>query len=75
MKGETKDQRFKRIVQKRVQNVLDSLRSCLIAQISGCMNGMKNSSTKYGQLSIKKWSVVRQALKMLNQMNSNYNPK
>lgn len=27
MKGETKEERFKRVVEKRVQRVLDSLRS------------------------------------------------
>lgn len=33
MKGESKDERFKRVVQKRVQNVLDSLR-----RLSQCSN-------------------------------------
>ena len=33
MKGETKEERFKRIVEKRVQRVLDSLRS-----LSQCSN-------------------------------------
>ena len=33
MKGETKEERFKRVVQKRVQNVLDSLR-----RLSQCSN-------------------------------------
>jgi len=33
MKGETKEARFKRVVQKRVQNVLDSLR-----RLSQCSN-------------------------------------
>ena len=33
MKGETKDERFKRVVEKRVQNVLDS-----IIRLSQCSN-------------------------------------
>ena len=33
MKGETKEERFKRVVQKRVQNVLDSMR-----RLSQCSN-------------------------------------
>ena len=33
MKGETKEERFKRVVQRRVQNVLDSLR-----RLSQCSN-------------------------------------
>jgi hypothetical protein len=33
MKGETKEERFKRVVQKRVQNVLDSVR-----RLSQCSN-------------------------------------
>ena len=33
MRGETKEERFKRIVEKRVQRVLDSLRS-----LSACSN-------------------------------------
>lgn len=33
MKGETKEDRFKRVVQKRVQNVLDSIR-----RLSQCSN-------------------------------------
>ncbi|MFC1538926.1 hypothetical protein ACFL6H_05840 [Candidatus Latescibacterota bacterium] len=33
MRGETKEQRFKRVVEKRVQRVLDSLRS-----LSQCSN-------------------------------------
>ena len=33
MKGETKEERFKRVVQKRVQNVLDGLR-----RLSQCSN-------------------------------------
>ena len=33
MKGETKEERFKRVVEKRVQNVLDSLR-----RLSQCSN-------------------------------------
>ncbi|MFC1560961.1 hypothetical protein ACFL4V_00635 [Candidatus Latescibacterota bacterium] len=33
MKGETKEQRFKRVAEKRVQNVLDSIR-----KLSQCAN-------------------------------------
>ena len=33
MKGETKEQRFKRVAEKRVQNVLDSIR-----KLSQCSN-------------------------------------
>ena len=51
MKGETKDQRFERVVQKRVQNVLDSLR-----RLSQCSN---KRMYEWNEEQLKKiWSAV-----------------
>ncbi len=56
MKGETKESRFKRVVQKRVQNVLDSLR-----RLSQCSN---KRMYKWSDEQLKKiWSAIDKELK------------
>jgi hypothetical protein len=57
MKGETKEERFKRVVQKRVQNVLDSLR-----RLSQCSNKRMYS---WDEEQLKKiWAAVDKELKL-----------
>ena len=56
MKGETKEDRFKRIAEKRVQRVLDSLRS-----LSQCSN-KRMYNWNEGQLK-KMWNAIEKALK------------
>lgn len=56
MKGETKELRFKRIAQKRVQRVLDSLRS-----LSQCSN-KRMYQWEEGQL-VKIWNAIDDELK------------
>ena len=56
MKGETKEERFKRVVQKRVQNVLDSLR-----RLSQCSN-KRMYEWKEEQLK-KIWAAIDKELK------------
>jgi hypothetical protein len=56
MKGETKEDRFKRVAQKRVQNVLDSLR-----RLSQCSNKRMYS---WDNVQLKKiWSAIDDELK------------
>ena len=55
MKGETKGQRFKRIVEKRVQRVLDSIRS-----LSHCSN--KRMYEWNDEQLQKIWSVINKEL-------------
>lgn len=56
MKGETKETRFKRIVEKRVQRVIDSLRS-----LSQCSN---KRMYNWNNEQLKKiWSAVDSAVK------------
>ena len=55
MKGETKKDRFKRVGEKRVQNVLESLR-----KLSQCSNG-KLYEWEEKQLS-KIWNVIEKDL-------------
>ena len=56
MKGETKEERFKRVVQKRVQNVLDSLR-----RLSQCSN---RRMYKWNDEQLKKiWVAIDKELK------------
>ena len=68
MKGETKEERFKRVVQKRVQNVLDSLR-----RLSQCSN-----KRMYGwndeQLT-KIWSAIDKELKSCKEGFANAEPE
>lgn len=56
MKGETKEQRFKRIAEKRVQRVLDSLRS--LSQTSN-----KRMYQWNDQQMKKIWAVIDEELK------------
>lgn len=56
MKGETKEERFKRIAEKRVQRVLDSLRS-----LSQCSN--KRMYNWYEEQLKKIWNAIERALK------------
>ena len=56
MKGENKEERFKRVVQKRVQNVLDSIR-----RLSQCSN---KRMYKWNENQLKKiWSAIDYELK------------
>lgn len=56
MKAETKEERFKRVVQKRVQNVLDSLR-----RLSQCSN--KRMYSWNDEQLMKIWSAIDKELK------------
>lgn len=57
MKGETKEDRFKRVVQKRVQNVLDSIR-----RLSQCSN---KRMYKWEDKQLKKiWAALDKELKL-----------
>jgi len=71
MKGETKEERFKRVVQKRVQNVLDSLR-----RLSQCSNkrmyAWNDDQLKTIWVAIDKEKLVRRALTMQSLKNSSY---
>jgi hypothetical protein len=60
MKGETKEFRFKRIAEKRVQRVLDSIRS-----LSQCSN-KRMYKWEDGQL-IKIWNAIDDELKKCRQ--------
>lgn len=56
MKGETKEERFKRIAEKRVQRVLDSLRS-----LSQCANKRMYS---WNEEQLKEiWDAIERSLK------------
>ena len=56
MKGETKEERFKRVVQRRVQNVLDSLR-----RLSQCSNKRMYA---WNEEQLKKiWAAIDKELK------------
>jgi len=68
MKGETKEDRFKRVVQKRVQNVLDSLR-----RLSQCSNKrMYNWNDEQLQ---KIWSAIDKELKGCKENFDNAEPE
>ena len=68
MKGETKEERFKRVVQNRVQNVLDSLR-----RLSQCSNkrmyGWDDEQLK------KIWSAIDKELKSCKESFANAEPE
>lgn len=68
MKGETKEERFKRVVQKRVQNVLDSLR-----RLSQCSN-KRMYRWDDEQLS-KIWSAIDKELKSCKEGFANAEPE
>ena len=57
MKGETKEGRFKRIAEKRVQRVLDSIRS-----LSNCSN--KRMYTWNSEQLRKIWTAIDKELKL-----------
>jgi len=68
MKGETKEERFKRVVQKRVQNVLDSLR-----RLSQCSN---KRMYNWNEEQMKKiWSAIDKELKSCKEDFENTDPE
>jgi hypothetical protein len=68
MKGETKDERFKRVVQKRVQNVLDSLR-----RLSQCSN--KRMYAWNDDQLIKIWAAIDKEIKTCKTVFENSEPE
>ena len=67
MKAETKEQRFKRIVEKRVQRVLDSLRS-----LSQCSN---KRMYKWNDDQLEKiWTAIDKELKICKASFENSEP-
>ena len=68
MKGETKDARFKRIVEKRVQRVLDSIKS-----LSHCSN---KRMYKWNDKQLKKmWTAIDKELKKCKESFKNVEPE
>jgi hypothetical protein len=68
MKGETKEERFKRVVQKRVQNVLDSVR-----RLSQCSN---RRMYKWNDEQLKKiWIAIDKELKICKSSFENTEPE
>ena len=68
MKGETKEERFKRVVQKRVQNVLDSLR-----RLSQCSN---RRMYKWNDEQLKKiWIAIDKEVKTCKSSFENTEPE
>ena len=68
MKGETKEERFKRVVQKRVQNVLESLR-----RLSQCSN---KRMYRWNEEQLKKiWAAIDQELKTCKSSFENTEPE
>ena len=68
MKGETKEERFRRVVQKRVQNVLDSLR-----RLSQCSN---KRMYNWNDEQLKKiWSAIDTELKSCKDSFENADPE
>jgi hypothetical protein len=68
MKGETKEERFKRVVQKRVQNVLDSLR-----RLSQCSN--KRMYSWNDEQLTKIWSAIDKEFKSCKEGFANAEPE
>ena len=68
MKCETKEERFKRVGQKRVQNVLDSLR-----RLSQCSN--KRMYRWNNEQLAKIWSTIDEELKLCKQGFENAEPE
>lgn len=68
MKGETKEERFRRVVQKRVQNVLDSLR-----RLSQCSN--KRMYDWNDEQMKKIWSAIDKELKSCKECFENADPE
>ena len=68
MRGETKEERFKRIVEKRVQRVLDSIRS-----LSQCSN---KRMYQWNDDQLKKiWAAIDKALKDCKESYENIEPE
>ena len=68
MKGETKEQRFKRVAEKRVQRVLDSLRS-----FSHCSN---KRMYKWNDEQLKKiWLAIDKEVKKCKESYENAEPE
>ena len=68
MKGETKEERFKRVVQKRVQNVLDGLR-----RLSQCSN---RRMYEWNDEQLKKiWMAIDNELKTCKSSFENAEPE
>ena len=68
MKGETKEQRFKRVAERRVQRVLDSLRS-----LSQCSN---KRMYKWNEEQLKKiWDAIDHDLKSCQENFKNAEPE
>lgn len=68
MKGETKEERFKRIAEKRVQRVLDSLRS-----LAQCSN--KRMYQWNDEQLMKIWTAIDGELKKCKESYQNAEPK
>ena len=68
MKGETKEERFKRVTGKRVQRVLDSLRS-----LSQCSN---KRMYKWNDQQLKKiWTAIGKQLKICKESFESAEPE
>ena len=68
MKGETKEQRFKRVAERRVRRVLDSLRS-----LSQCSN---KRMYKWNEEQLKKiWEAIEYNLKTCQENYKNAEPE
>ena len=68
MKGENKEQRFKRVAERRVRRVLDSLRS-----LSQCSN--KRMYNWDEQQLIKMWEAIEHAFKTCQNSYKNAEPE
>ncbi|MGD8846994.1 MAG: hypothetical protein PVI54_15840 [Desulfobacteraceae bacterium] len=68
MRGETKEERFKRVAQKRTQNVLDSLR-----RLSQCSN--KRMYEWNDEQLMKIWSAIDKELKACKEGFENAEPE
>ena len=68
MKGETKEERFIRVGQKRVQNVIDSVR-----RLSQCSN--KRMYRWNNEQLVKIWSAIDEELKSCKQGFENAEPE
>ena len=68
MKGETKEERFERVVQKRVQNVLDSVR-----RLSQCSNKRMYA---WDDAQLKKiWAAIDKEVKACKEGFENAEPE
>lgn len=68
MKGETKEQRFQRIAEKRVQRLLDSIRG-----LSGCSN--KRMYEWNDEQLIKIWAAIDKELEKCRSSFENARPE